>query len=133
MRTFTRAELDESRAAWDAGDFSDEWRGIRHKAAMGGIIYPPAGTKWDSWEDDSPSQRAMLIRAIRETPKLLDKCVVGAKSWHEVISRLTFARDGIRLEADEADRDEYHRRDVADHREAVKSIAAILERIWGAR
>src|SRR5687768_621697 len=105
MRTFTRAQLDEANAAWDAGDFSPEWRTIRHKAAMGGLIFPPNGTKWDSWEDDSPSQRAMIIRAIRETPALLERCVVGAKSWHHVIERLNGVRDEWRSDIDERDRD----------------------------
>lgn len=133
MRTFTRSELEDSRAAWDAGDFSSEWRHVRHKAAMGGIIYPPNGSKWDSWEDDSPSQRAMLIRAIRETPTLLDRCIVGARSWSEVITRLTSARDEWRSDLDEKDRDELYRRDVPSHSESVRSIAAILDRIGDAR
>lgn len=104
MRTFTRADLDAANAAWTEGQFSPEWRTIRHKAAMGGLIYPPSGDKHDSWEDDSPSQRAILIRAIRETPKLLDRCVTGAKSWHDVVDRLTSARDEWREELDAKER-----------------------------
>lgn len=133
MRTFTRAELDAANAAWADGDFSTEWRKVRHKAAMGGLIYPPNGTQWDSWEDDSPSQRAMLIRAIRETPRLLDHCLVGAKSWSQVIQRLTGARDEWRSDLDEKDRDEHYRRDVTDHRESVMTLAAILNRIEDSR
>jgi hypothetical protein len=134
VRTFLRAELDAANAAWASGDFSPEWRTIRHKAAMGGLIYPPNGTKWDSWEDDSPSQRAMVIRAIRETPALLERCVVGARSWSHVIERLNGVRDEWRSDLDERERDEaYLRRDDPDHREAVTSLAAILERIEGAR
>jgi hypothetical protein len=134
VRTFLRAELDVANAAWDAGDFSPEWRKIRHKAAMGGLIYPPNGTKWDSWEDDSPSQRAMVIRAIRETPALLERCVVGARSWSHVIERLNGVRDEWRSDIDERDRDErYLRKDDPDHREAITSLARILERIEGAR
>ena len=96
MRTFTRSQIDAARRAWDEGEFSSEWRDIRHKAAMGGLIYPPSGSKWDSWEDDHPSQRAILIRAVRETPKLLERCVIGAPSWSVVIERLTRARDDWR-------------------------------------
>lgn len=100
MRTFTRSQLEEADAAWTAGEFSDEWSHIRRRAAAGGLIYPPAGSKWDSWDDDSPSQRAMLVRAIRETPRLLDRCVVGARSWSEVLTRLLRVRDEWRDEAD---------------------------------
>ncbi len=129
-RTFTRSELDKARAAWDEGGFSREWRDIRHKAALGGLIYPPAGTALDSWDDDNPSQRAMLIRAIRETPKLLDRCLIGAPSWTVVIARLTHARDGWREEQALREREVD---DVPTHREAVTSLARILERIEGAR
>ena len=104
-RTFTRSDLDAANRAWDEGEFSSEWRDIRHKAAMGGLIYPPSGTRWDSWEDDSPSQRAMLIRAIRETPRLLERCIVGAPSWSVVIERLTRSRDEWRAELRAQERD----------------------------
>ena len=131
MRTFTRADLDAANAAWTEGQFSPEWRTIRHKAAMGGLIYPPSGDRHDSWEDDSPSQRAILIRAIRETPKLLDKCVTGAKTWHQVIDRLTSARDEWREELDAKARhaERMRRQDQPTHREAMQSIGAVL-RVW---
>ena len=66
-------------------------RGVERRAARDGDAgwhYPPSGTRWDSWDDDAPSQRAILIRALRETPTLLAKCVKGAKSWSVVIDRL---------------------------------------------
>jgi len=131
MRTFTRSALDDARAQWDAGDFSREWRTIRHKAAMGGLIYPPSGDKHDSWEDDSPSQRAILIRAIRETPKLLEKCIIGAPSWFVVIERLTRARDDWREELDAKDR-EVQRRQLLDEpkdSEVIMSLSAIIRRL----
>jgi hypothetical protein len=135
MRTFLRSELDAANAAWDAGDFSPEWREVRHKAAMGGLIYPPSGTKHDSWEDDSPSQRAILIRAIRETPALLGKCIIGAPSWFVVIERLTRARDEWREELDAKERHAaaLHRQENPTHRESVQSIRQIFDRIEGAR
>jgi hypothetical protein len=97
-RTVTRQQLDESRAAWDAGDFSDEWKPWRHLAAMeSGVIFPPDGTKWDSWGDDAPSQRAMLIRAIRETPEALRTAILTARrpTWEAVIEGLLGIRDRI--------------------------------------
>lgn len=130
MRTFTRAELDTANEAWAEGDFSPEWRDVRHRAAMGGIIYPPNGTKHDSWEDDSPSQRAILIRAIRETPRLLEASINGSKSWADVIRRLTGARDDWR---DDLDRKERHAARLrADEnptpREAMVSVGTLMLR-----
>ncbi|MBA3583022.1 MAG: hypothetical protein H0W36_00580 [Gemmatimonadetes bacterium] len=130
MRTFTRAELGAAWAAWDNGDFSDEWRDVRHRAALGGLIYPPSGTKWDSWDDDNPSQRAMIIRAIRESPVMLDRCVIGAKSWSDVIERLMKRRDDWREEQAERERAAAREReDEPTPRQAVMSIRQIFDRI----
>lgn len=127
MRTYTRAQLDEARALWDEGEFSNEWREVRHLAAMrAGIIYPPTGSKWDSWDDAEPSQRAMLVRAIRETPKLLDRCITPrTKSWGDVLTNLTRARDDWR------DRLRYAvpEPDEPSPRESTAVLAAILTRI----
>lgn len=133
MRTFTRADLDASRAAWDAGEFSAEWRDVRHLAAMGGIIYPPEGTKWDSWEDDNPTQRAILIRAIRESPRLLEKCIPGARSWSQVIERLLRARDDWRARLDLDAREAAWDSEAPTHRESVMALGSILERIDASR
>lgn len=101
---------------------------------MGGLIYPPEGTEFDSWADDNPSQRAILIRAIRETPRLLDKCVIRARSWSDVIARLLKERDDWRERNDRDARDEeWDRRDDLTHREAVQSLAGILQRIDDSR
>ena len=137
FRTYTKAEFDAAQQLWADGDFSDEWRDVRHLAAMGGILWPPTGTNWDSWEDDEPSQRAMLIRAIRETPKLLDRCIVGARSWAEVIERLLRQRDEWRDLRRLEDADEARRRaddpDAVGHDESVQTLAGILARIDEAR
>lgn len=93
MRTYSAAEWQAAQAAWVEGEFSAEWRELRHTMAMQGCIFPPAGSKWDSWEDEQPSQRAVLIRAIRETPALLTRCAKGARTWSQVIERLFRARD----------------------------------------
>jgi len=87
--TYTAAQIEEAKAAWL--DFGDEWAPWRQMAATdAGIVYPPDGTKFDQWDDAHPSQRAMLIRAIRETPDLLRWAIRGAKSpsWSVVIERL---------------------------------------------
>jgi hypothetical protein len=129
MRTYSRSDWQSAQEAW-AG-FSPEWRDARHQAAMRGILYPPSGTALDSWDDDNPSQRAILIRAIRETPALLSRCIARSKSWSEVIAKLTAARDdwraGLALE------DARRVRDDPTHGEAVMSLGDILGRLDASR
>lgn len=127
MRTYSSEHWNAALDAWDAGEFSREWRDVRHQAAMRGIIYPPDGSKWDSWEDDSPSQRAMLIRAIRETPALLSKCIARSQSWSDVIAKLTQARDDWRAEIALAESRIV--RDEPDHRESTLALGSIIRRI----
>ncbi len=132
MRTFTRDQLDEANAAWDDGDFSKEWRDVRHLAAMGGIIYPPSGTKWDSWGDAEPSQRAILIRAIRETPVTLRRCVRGATSWGMVIDRLLHVLNdewGEEIAAKEREAARRKAEENPEPREATMVLADVLRRI----
>lgn len=107
-RTFSRDEFEGSRRAWDAGDFSDEWKPWRHMAAMdAGIIRPPSGTKWDSWSDDEPSERALLVRAMRETPDALRDAIrsPGVHSWSAVIAIVTRGRDRRMEQVEDAERD----------------------------
>lgn len=129
IRTFRREDLDASHAAWDAGDFSDEWKPFRHQAAMLGMIYPPEGTKWDNWEDDQPSQRAMLIRAIRETPTLLSKCIVRSRSWGQVIAELVKERDDLREHIQAEARWSTRHNDEPTPRQALMSFAEIVARV----
>jgi hypothetical protein len=129
MRSFSRSDWDASQAAWKDGEFSDEWKAVRHQAAMRGMIYPPEGTKWDSWEDDEPSQRAMLIRAIRESPSLLTVAVSRSRNWGEVVAYIIRRRDEWRDELNERERDAERRRDDPSPRQSVQSIKAILNRI----
>jgi len=131
-RTYTKAQWDEAQRLWQEGGYSEEWREWRHLAAMkAGIIYPPEGTRWDSWDDELPSQRAILVRAIRDTPKLLAACIPGARSWFEVIERLLRAITDWRedVEARERDRIRRAREEAVGHREAVMTIGEILGRV----
>jgi hypothetical protein len=130
MRTFTRADWDAAQQAWTEGRFSDEWRDVRHQAAMRGMLFPPDGDRFDSWEDDEPSQRAMLIRAIRETPRLLEVAISRSSSWGQVIAYVVKRRDDMRAELDERDRETARRRqDEPTGRESASSLKAILTRI----
>lgn len=131
MKTYSRDDWEASLAAWDDGEFSPEWKTIRHVMAMQGCIFPPSGTAFDSWEDDQPSQRAVLIRAMRETPELLRRCTRKATTWSEVIDRLFRARDEWReeLERDDRYREEQAMFDQPTHREAVMALGDIWRRI----
>lgn len=128
-RTFSRDQWTEAQAAWENGHFSDEWKPFRHAAAMRGMLYPPDGDRFDSWDDDEPSQRAMLIRAIRETPNLLGAAISHSKSWGEVIAYVIRRRDEWRDELNAKERDR-ERRAEPERRSEVLSIKAILNRIW---
>lgn len=128
-RTFSRADWDAAQRSWDG--FSPEWRELRHVMALNGCIFAPSGTEWDSWEDDSPSQRAMLIRAVREQPSLLMRCARGAKSWQRLIERLLAERDDWRAEVAEREAEALRERAaerVADRR-AMARVADVLATI----
>lgn len=127
--TFSRDHWNAALQAWTDGDFSDEWKPFRHEAAMRGVIYPPEGTKWDTWDDDEPSQRAMLIRAIRETPNLLHRAIAHNRSWYDVIAYITRERDDWRAEQARSDRWTDEHRDEADPHEATVALKRIIERI----
>jgi predicted patatin/cPLA2 family phospholipase len=102
---------------------------------MKGMIFPPAGTKWDSWDDEDPTQRAILIRAIRETPKLLNDAIAKNKSWHDVIDYIMRKHETWRAELNDRERLAQRDReeDEPTHKQAVQTIASILERIDHAR
>lgn len=130
-RTFSHQQLVEAQQAWDQGGFTEEWRDWRHLAAMqAGIIVPPQGSGYDSWADDRPSERALLIRAIRETPDLLKEAILSPKvhSWAAVIAIVVRGRDerhqdALREEEWHQDRGEHG----AGRGEAFSSLKAILE------
>ena len=134
-RTFTRQQLEDSRAAWDAGDFSDEWRDWRHLAAMqAGIIDPPEGSKWDSWGDDDASDRALLIRAIREQPKALRAALTSGRchTWKQVIREVVQERDRMTEDVYDREREAAHvRRQQVSRDEAATTLRRIRELIGG--
>lgn len=135
MRTFSRDAWLEAQQAWKDGEFSSEWRSFRHEAAMRGMIYPPEGSKWDSWDDDKPTQRAQLIRSIRETPQLAHEAIAKSRSWFEVVNYINRRRDQWR---DQQRREDIYNEVRADedrptHAEAVAVLSDILRRIDDSR
>lgn len=128
-RTFTREQIEASRTAWAAGDFSPEWKPWRHLAAMeAGIIMPPSGTRWDSWDDEEPSERALLVRAMRDTPDALRRAIrtPGVHAWSNVVAILIRGRDR-RMEAVEQAEADWEA--TKDRRVGATRIDGILQRI----
>ena len=133
MKTYSRDDWHAAQEAWL--DFSPEWREYRHQAAMRGILFPPSGSRFDSWDDDQPSQRAILIRAIRETPTLVAASIARSRSWSEVIGKVIAKRDDWREELTEREWQQ-RRRELEErptNREAAMSVGSILERIAASR
>lgn len=130
-RTFSKTDWDAAQALWHDGEFSAEWKDFRHQAAMRGMIYPPEGTRWDSWEDEEPSQRAILIRAIRETPKLTAEAINHSQSWGSVIEYILRQRDAWRDDLNARER--WVDPDKPTERQAMQSIAEIFQRIADSR
>lgn len=94
------------------------------------MIYPPFGTRWDSWEDEEPSQFALVARAHWDTPETLMEAIAASHSWGQVVGRLIRDLDGRRQEADLRERDDaWRRRDEPDGRQALQNIAAIVSLI----
>lgn len=134
MRTYSRETFLAAKAAWEDGDFGWQWQAIRRIAAERGFLYPPSGSKHDDREVESPSQRAIVWRALEDNPTSLAKIVGRSRSWGEVVDQVIGLEATLRIDLDERDRElAWEKRGDPDHRESVRSLAAILERIDGAR
>ena len=140
-RTIDKARWDAGQEAWsrweaDASErMRDEWipwRALATEAAR--IVDPPdhgpESGRWDEWTAEHPTQLAILTRAIRETPGLLEQAIrsEGVWTWGDVIERFLPLRDQLRdalFEADRAEQEAWERT-KADESEAAP---AVLERI----
>lgn len=129
-RTYRPADLAESRRRWAEGEFGVEWQPYRRLAAERGFIFPPEGSRWDSWEDDEPSQRAIVYRAIEDMPRLLSEAIRTSRGWGQVVARLMRDLARIREDAGLAERDaEWARAGQPTRREALESYAEITRRM----
>lgn len=130
MRTYGAADWTASLNEWELGEFGPEWRDFRHAAAMRGMIYPPTGSKWDSWEDDEPSQRAIVYRAVHDTPKLLMAAINESRSWGQVVKIILGRLQEWREDLDRRDRQIAREREHEPNPiEATQSLRAIIDRI----
>ena len=136
QRTFTRERLDAAQAAWTAWESDasagmiSEWIPWRKLASQVGIIDPPAGDRYDTWTDGDPSQLAILTRAIRETPELLEAALMApnVRSWFDVIGLLLAALGELAARAEERNRREdeaWERVKAAERAEAASTLARI--------
>jgi hypothetical protein len=129
-RTFSREAFLHSQQLWKDGEFGPEWLIWRQRAADRGFIFPPSGSKHDSVEDDEPSQRALIYRAIDETPELLRRAISLSRSWSNVLAVLLQGRDGMREDADFRDKDVvWNRRDELQPRQALERLDHIFAKI----
>ena len=93
--------------------------------------YPPEGSRWDNWGDDEPTQRAVLIRAIREQPIALMAAINRSKSWHDVIEQIIAANETLGVDVALAERHDRHDRMDAEptQRQATEALRTILEKL----
>lgn len=130
MRTFSRDEWLAAEREWSAGGFGWRWGAIRRIAREQGILYPPSGSAHDDRDAESPSQRAIVWRALEDNPAELAAIVRRSSSWNGVVDRIIGLEQRLRSDADYAERDAaWEQAETPDHREAVTALGAVISRI----
>jgi hypothetical protein len=128
MRTYDRDTFLGAREAW--ADFGPEWAEVRRLSWDRGYPYPPAGTKHDDRDDENPSQRAIVYRALEDNPTELRRIVGRCRSWSAVVDQVIGLESRLREDADYADREsDAEREDRPTYGEAVTSLKAVLDRM----
>lgn len=128
-RTYRREDFLESRRQWETGKYDGRWDKYRKLAAERGFIYPPTGSRYDSWEDDEPSQRAVVWQAIVDTPLLLEEAIAKSRSWGDVVRKLLYERQVMRDEMRLRERDDEWERETAPRIHAPELLATIVQRV----
>lgn len=127
-RTYSRTDVEMARAAW--AEFGDEWREPRRVAGQRGMLYPPSGTRWDSREDESPSQRAIVYAALQDRPKGTLAIIGRSRSWSQVVRAIVADESRLREGADLAERDATREREHQPTRsQAIEAIRGVLGRL----
>lgn len=130
MRTFSRRDFEAARDAWSWGRFGPEWEPYRRAASERGFIFPPAGSPEDDRDAEEPTQRAIVYRAIADTPRTLLAIIGRSRSWTQVVAGIVQDMDARREDADLAERDaEWARahQQLSRH-EASEALAELLRR-----
>jgi hypothetical protein len=126
VRTFSREEWDAASAAWHEGEFEERiWASARRAAADRGMLYPPAGTQHDDIDAPHPSQRAIVYRAIDETPELLKRVIARSSTWSQVVDELMRSVNARRDEQGEAEMDSGRRAEAARWADRIASPDAL--------
>lgn len=134
MRTYDRETFLAAKAAWEAGGFGWRWQGIRRIAAERGFIYPPSGSRHDDREAESPSQRAIIYRALEDNPRELERIVGRSRSWSHVVDQVIGMEERLRLELTEREQIRaWEEEGYPTERDATMSLGDIVERIAASR
>lgn len=129
-RTYRREDLEEATRRWSEGAFDEAWQPYRAAAAARGFIFPPDGSRDDSVEDPQPSQRAIVWRAIEDTPRLLMATIRRSSSWNDVVRLLIAELDRRRVDAGfEELAISNERASHPTRRQAAERVGALLDRL----
>ena len=100
-RTYKADTFLKAKEEWRS--FGPEWDRIRAAAAQSFSVFPPAGTELDDRDAESPSQRAIVYRALMDRPRETEAIVRRSSSWSEVVTRIFAAESRLREELGIAD------------------------------
>jgi hypothetical protein len=130
VRLFNRHSFEQAQREWRAGEYGPEWEPFRLAAAHQGFIHPPGGERFDSRDDQFPSRRAIVWRAIEDNPRALMRIINRSRSWTEVVAGIIELEGRIRSEIDEQEREVAVRRVRDPERNvAAESLGQIMRRI----
>lgn len=128
MRTYRREDYLAAKHAWQ--DFGPEWGQYRQLAAEQGMLYPPSGSGLDSPDDAEPSQRAIIYRALEDTPRALGQIIRASRSWSDVVRKLMADVDRRREDATITEAQaEWDRSFDMTPRESTQILGNILTRV----
>lgn len=130
MRTYSRSEWQAAQQAWRDLNVSSEWGPVIELARQSGMLYPPAGTHFDEWNDPEPSQWAVVCREFYDYRAKLEEAIRASRSWREVVAWILHDRSwreelGALSEKDAA----WAKAQEPTPREAAETIGSFLRKI----
>lgn len=131
-RTFSRDDWVAAKETWHG--FGPAWNGLRQRAALVGMIFAPSGTEYDDREAESPSQRAIVWRALNDNPAALYAIVGRSRSWSDVVDRIFGLEARLREDAGLSEKDAAFDKDREPGRhDGPSTFAALVERVIASR
>ena len=127
--TYSAQDWQRAQQAWADGEFGEEWDGVRAAARARGFIFPPAGSRHDSAEDDRPSQRAIVHRATEDTPRTLLALVGKSRTWSQLVDLLIHSVNAQRERLGDDGEELRLARARADAPRDAERLAGILRRL----